>query len=172
MYDVVPDIVTIGKPLGNGHPVAAVVCTRDVADKFANGMEYFNTFGGNPVSCAIANEVLEVVKNENLQKNALQTGDYLKEELTRLSQSYPILKDIRGQGLFLGIELTDENLNPLADKTKYLANRMKDKGILMSIDGPDHNVLKIKPPMVFSPENAKSLIDALSLVLEEDFIKL
>ncbi|UCE93196.1 MAG: aminotransferase class III-fold pyridoxal phosphate-dependent enzyme [Flavobacteriaceae bacterium] len=172
LYDVVPDIVTIGKPLGNGHPVAAVVCTRDVADKFANGMEYFNTFGGNPVSCAIANAVLEVVKNENLQKNALQTGGYLKEELTRLSQSYPILKDIRGQGLFLGIELTDENLNPLADKTIYLANRMKDKGILMSIDGPDHNVLKIKPPMVFSLENAKSLIEALSLVLEEDFIKL
>ena len=172
LYDVVPDIVKIGKPLGNGHPVAAVVCTREVADKFANGMEYFNTFGGNPVSCAIANAVIQVVKKENLQKNALQTGDFIKEELTRLSQSYPILKDIRGQGLFLGVELTDEGLNPLPERTKYLANRMKDKGILMSIDGPDHNVLKIKPPMVFSKENADSLIWALSEVLEEDFMKL
>ncbi|MCA0933391.1 aminotransferase class III-fold pyridoxal phosphate-dependent enzyme [Lutimonas saemankumensis] len=172
LYDVVPDIVTIGKPLGNGHPVAAVVCTREVADKFANGMEYFNTFGGNPVSCAIANAVVQLVKNENLQKNALRTGNYLKEELKQLSLSYPILKDIRGQGLFLGIELTDKNLKPLPDKTKYLANRMKDKGILMSIDGPDHNVLKIKPPMVFSLENSKSLLKALSEVLDEDYMKI
>lgn len=170
LHDVVPDIVTIGKPLGNGHPVAAVVCTREVADKFDNGMEYFNTFGGNPVSCAIAAEVLKTVKRENLQSNALTIGNYLKNELKILAKTFPILKDIRGQGLFLGIELTDEQLQPLPEHTRYLANRMKDKGILMSVDGPDHNVLKIKPPLVFSKENAIQLIDALSSVLKENYM--
>ncbi len=171
LHDVIPDIVTIGKPLGNGHPVAAVVCTREVADKFANGMEYFNTFGGNPVSCAIATEVLKTIKREGLQANALAVGDYLKSGLIELAKTSSILKDIRGQGLFLGIELTDDRLKPLPQETQYLANRMKDKGILMSIDGPDHNVLKIKPPLVFSKENAIQLLGALSAVLQEDYLK-
>jgi len=170
LHNVIPDIVTIGKPLGNGHPVAAVVCTREVADKFANGMEYFNTFGGNPVSCAIATEVLKTVKREHLQANALEVGNYLKTELKELAKAFPILKDVRGQGLFLGIELTDEQLQPLPEQTQYLANRMKDKGILMSIDGPDHNVLKVKPPLVFSKDNAKELIDALTSVLNENYM--
>lgn len=171
LHKVIPDIVTIGKPLGNGHPVAAVVCTKEVADKFANGMEYFNTFGGNPVSCAIANEVLKTVKRERLQENALAVGNYLKAELKELAKVFSIVKDVRGQGLFLGIELTDEQLVPLPKQTRYLADRMKDKGILMSIDGPDHNVLKIKPPLVFSEENAMELIDALEAVLKEDYMK-
>ena len=170
LHKVIPDIVTIGKPLGNGHPVAAVVCTKEVAEKFANGMEYFNTFGGNPVSCAIATEVLKTVKREQLQENALEVGNYLKTELKELAKTFPILKDVRGQGLFLGIELTDEQLVPLANQTEYLANRMKDKGILMSIDGPDHNVLKIKPPLVFSKDNAMQLIDALASVLKENYM--
>jgi len=170
LHNVIPDIVTIGKPLGNGHPVAAVVCTREVADKFANGMEYFNTFGGNPVSCAIAREVLKTVKRESLQSNALTIGNFLKTELKKLAKTFPILKDIRGQGLFLGVELTDEHLLPLPEQTHYLANRMKDKGILMSVDGPDHNVLKIKPPLVFSKENAIQLIDALTSVLKENYM--
>ena len=171
LHGVIPDIVTLGKPLGNGHPVAAVVCTREVADKFANGMEYFNTFGGNPVSCAIATEVLKTVKRDHLQANALEVGNYLKTELKELAKTFTILKDIRGQGLFLGIELTDDQLKPLPEQTKYLGNRMKDKGILMSIDGPDHNVLKIKPPLVFSKENAIELIEALTSVLREDYMK-
>ncbi len=170
LHKVVPDIVTIGKPLGNGHPVAAVVCTKEVAERFANGMEYFNTFGGNPVSCAIATEVLKTVKREQLQENALQVGNYLKIELKELSKTFSILKDVRGQGLFLGIELTDEQFNPLPKQTQYLVNRMKDKGILMSIDGPDHNVLKIKPPLVFSKDNAMELIDALASVLKENYM--
>ncbi len=171
LHNVIPDIVTIGKPLGNGHPVAAVVCTKEVAEKFANGMEYFNTFGGNPVSCAIATEVLKTVKREQLQNNALEVGNYLKTELKELSRTFSILKDVRGQGLFLGIELTDEELVPLPKQTQYLANRMKDKGILMSIDGPDHNVLKIKPPLVFSKDNAMELIDALASVLKENYMQ-
>ncbi len=170
LHNVVPDIVTIGKPLGNGHPVAAVACTQEIADKFANGMEYFNTFGGNPVSCVIAAEVLRTVKREQLQQNALEVGEFLKTELKQLSKEFPIIGDVRGQGLFLGIELVDDNMNPLAPQTDYLANRMKDHGILMSTDGPDHNVLKIKPPIVFNKEHAKELLFYLRKILAENFM--
>lgn len=170
LHDVIPDIVTIGKPIGNGHPLAAVVCTKKVAEAFANGMEYFNTFGGNPVSCAIGTEVLRVIKDERLQENALLVGDYLKAELRRLHMRFPIIGDVRGQGLFLGFELVDQDMNPLADQATYLANRMKDLGVLMSTDGKDNNVLKIKPPMVFSINDAKELIYRLKSVLAEDFM--
>ncbi|MBC8770087.1 aminotransferase class III-fold pyridoxal phosphate-dependent enzyme [Arenibacter sp. BSSL-BM3] len=170
LHGVVPDIVTIGKPLGNGHPLAAVACTQEVAERFANGMEYFNTFGGNPVSCAIGAEVLRVVKREKLQSHALAVGNYLKKELIDLAKKFPIIGDVRGQGLFLGIELVDEKMEPLAAQTDYLANRMKDHGILMSTDGPDHNILKIKPPMVFTQENAEELIFYLKGILAEDFM--
>ncbi|TMU55647.1 aminotransferase class III-fold pyridoxal phosphate-dependent enzyme [Flagellimonas algicola] len=172
LHNVVPDIVTIGKPLGNGHPLAAVACTQEVAEKFANGMEYFNTFGGNPVSCAIGTEVLRTVKREKLQENALEVGEFLKQKLQKLAQEFPIIGDVRGQGLFLGFELVNEALNPLGDKADYLANRMKDHGILMSTDGPDNNVLKIKPPMVFSMENAEELVLYLDKILTEDFMQL
>ncbi|MCK4855429.1 MAG: aminotransferase class III-fold pyridoxal phosphate-dependent enzyme, partial [Bacteroidales bacterium] len=142
LYDVIPDIVTIGKPIGNGHPLAAVVCTQKVADAFANGMEYFNTFGGNPVSCAIGREVLSVIKDENLQENALRIGNYLKSELEKLQKDFPLIGDIRGQGLFLGVEICDQHKNPLTEMSAYLVNRMKDLGILMSTDGKDNNALK------------------------------
>ena len=171
LHDVIPDIVTVGKPLGNGHPVAAVVCTQEVADKFANGMEYFNTFGGNPVSSAIGAEVLRVVKREGLQENALQIGEYLKAEIIALKQQYPIVADVRGQGLFLGIELLDSQMKPLAAECDYIINRMKEHSILMSSDGPDHNVLKIKPPMIFSRSDADELIRCLKTVLNEDVLK-
>ncbi len=172
LHQVIPDIVTIGKPLGNGHPLAAVACTREVADKFANGMEYFNTFGGNPVSCAIGTAVLQTVKREALQENARKTGNYLKKELQKLAVDFPIIGDVRGEGLFLGIELVNTEKSPLASQTAYLANRMKDHKILMNIDGPDLNVLKIKPPLVFSMENAKELLFYLSRILKEDFMQL
>jgi 4-aminobutyrate aminotransferase-like enzyme/Ser/Thr protein kinase RdoA (MazF antagonist) len=170
LHHVVPDIITIGKPLGNGHPIAAVVCTKEIADAFANGMEYFNTFGGNPVSCAIATEVLKVVKHEKLQENALEIGEFLKTALKKLSEEFSIIGDVRGQGLFLGIEFVDSNTNPLKEHTSYIVNRMKDFGILMSSDGPDNNVLKIKPPMMFTKENALELIHYLRIILEEDFM--
>ena len=172
LHGVVPDIVTIGKPLGNGHPIAAVACTQEVADTFANGMEFFNTFGGNPVSCAIATEVLKTVEREQLQKNALVIGDYLKSELNKLAMEFPILGNMRGQGLFLGIELVDSKQNPVPKQTDYLLNRMKEHGILMSSDGPDHNVLKIKPPLVFSKENADELLSTLEKILKEDYMRL
>ena len=170
LHNVVPDIVTIGKPLGNGHPLAAVACTQEVANKFANRMEYFNTFGGNPVSCAIGAEVLGTVKREGLQQNALVVGEFLKDELKKLAKEFPIIGDVRGEGLFLGFELVDSTMNPLGEQADYLANRMKDHGILMSTDGPDHNVLKIKPPIVFTKENARELIFYLRKVLGEDYM--
>ena len=168
LHDVVPDIVTIGKPLGNGHPIAAVACTEEVATKFANGMEFFNTFGGNPVSCAIASKVLQIVQEEKLQQNALEVGNFLKTGLKELAKKYPIIASVRGQGLFLGIELTDEERNPLSEQTAYLANRMKENGILMSTDGPDHNVLKIKPPLIFKYSNAQLFLQNMDTIFAED----
>lgn len=171
LHNVIPDIVTIGKPIGNGHPLAAVVCTRKVADAFASGMEYFNTFGGNPVSCAIGREVLCIIKEEKLQENALNVGDYIKDELRNLQNDFPIIGHVRGQGLFLGFELVDKNKKPLTAQANYLANRMRELGILMSTDGKDNNVLKIKPPMIFSKGNASELISRLRTVLAEDFMR-
>jgi 4-aminobutyrate aminotransferase-like enzyme len=160
----------MGKPIGNGHPLAAVVCTRAVADAFANGMEFFNTFGGNPVSCAIGRQVLQVIEEDKLQENALEVGEYLKKQLKSLQDNYPIIADVRGEGLFLGIELVNEIKTPLPDHTNYLANRMKDFKILMSVDGPQHNVLKIKPPMCFSKVNADYMLEVLTKVLNESFM--
>lgn len=171
LHKVVPDIVTIGKPLGNGHPLAAVACTQEVAEKFANGMEYFNTFGGNPVSCAIGTAVLQTVRAEKLQENALNVGEFLRQELKKLAEEFLIIGDVRGQGLFLGFELVDAKMNPLGEHADYLANRMKDHGILMSTDGPDHNVLKIKPPILFTTENAEELLFYLRKILSEDFMQ-
>ncbi|CAM1373689.1 aminotransferase class III-fold pyridoxal phosphate-dependent enzyme [Tenacibaculum xiamenense] len=170
LHNVVPDIVTIGKPLGNGHPLAAVACTQEVAEKFANGMEYFNTFGGNPVSCAIGAAVLKTVKEEKLQENALEVGEYLKKRLKKLTEKFPIIGDVRGQGLFLGFELVTETKEPLPEKASYLANRMKDFKVLMSTDGIDNNVLKIKPPIIFSKSNADELLFFLEKIFMEDFM--
>ena len=170
LHDVIPDIITIGKPLGNGHPIGAVVCTSEIAESFANGMEFFNTFGGNPVSCSIATQVLKVVKNENLQKNAKTIGNYFKNELKNLSDKYDIIGDVRGQGLFLGIEFVDHKMNPLFRETKYIVNRLKDFGILASLDGPNNNVIKIKPPLIFNKDNCDTFIFYLNKILEEDFV--
>ena len=171
LHHVIPDIVTIGKPIGNGHPLAAVICRASIAEAFANGMEYFNTFGGNPVSCAIGREVLKVVREENLQQNAMRVGSYLKSEIQKLSLDNPIIGDVRGQGFFLGFELVDSKKNPLADHTTYLSNRMKDFGILVSTDGRDRNVVKFKPPMVFSFENANEFITRMNTILSEDYMQ-
>lgn len=173
LQGVVPDIVTMGKPIGNGHPLAAVVTTPAVAEAFANGMEYFNTFGGNPVSCAIGREVLNVIRDEDLQANALQVGKYLSAGLRDLQQRHPAIGDVRGPGLFLGFELVKnrETLEPATAEASYLANRMRELGVLMSTDGPFENVLKIKPPMCFSEQDADFLVDSLDRVLGENMFK-
>ena len=172
LHDVVPDIVTIGKSFGNGHPVAAVICKKKIADKFNNGMEFFSSFGGNPVSCAISNEVLNEIQIKNLQLNAKKTGEYLIKKMTKLSKKYPIIAHIRGKGLFLGFELASKLLEPLPKQTKYLVNRMLEFKILLSSDGLDKNVIKIKPPLTFNIENSDYLIRCLDIVFSEDYMKL
>ena len=174
LQGVVPDILTMGKPIGNGHPLGAVACTRAVADAFANGMEYFNTFGGNPVSATIGRTVLAVIKEEGLQQQAYDVGNYLREGLLELQTRYPIIGEVRGPGLFQGVELVRDRatLAPAGQETSYLANRMRKLGILMGTDGPFHNVLKIKPPMVFDEHNVNQLLNTLDQVLKEDFLQI
>lgn len=172
LHGVVPDIVTLGKPIGNGHPLGAVVTSRAVAEAFDNGMEYFNTFGGNPVSCAIGRAVLKVIREEGLQAHALHMEQYLKKGLIELSRRHPIITDIRGKGLFLGMELTQgEQHTPATRQAAYLKERMRRHAILMSTDGPYENVLKIKPPMCFGERDADFLLETLDKVLDEDGLR-
>jgi 4-aminobutyrate aminotransferase-like enzyme len=169
---VVPDIVTMGKPIGNGHPLGAVVTTPAIADAFANGMEYFNTFGGNPVSCAVGLAVLDVIEAEGLQAHAHTVGQRLLDGLRQLMTTYPLIGDVRGLGLFVGIELVlDHNtLEPAGAQASYVAERMRDHGILISTDGPFHNVLKLKPPLVFDAADAERLVATLRKILAEDAV--
>lgn len=171
---VVPDIVTMGKPIGNGHPLGAVVTTPAIADAFANGMEYFNTFGGNPVSCAVGLAVLDVIEQEGLQAHALRVGNRLMDGLRELMPHYPLIGDVRGLGLFVGVELVldRQQKTPAGEHASYVANRMRDHGILISTDGPDHNVLKLKPPLVFDEQDADRLVTTLAKVLAEDAVLL
>ena len=164
---VEPDIVTMGKSMGNGHPLSVVVTTKDIAEKFNNGMEYFNSFGGNPVSCAVGKAVLRAVEEENMQQNANKIGKYLLQELKELQSEFSLIGEVRGKGLFIGIELikNSSNLSPASKEAEEVVNKMKRKKILLSTDGPDHNVIKIKPPMIFNRQNADELVLKLSEVL-------
>jgi 4-aminobutyrate aminotransferase-like enzyme len=167
MHDLEPDIVTLGKPIGNGHPLGAVATTFDVAAAFDNGMEYFNTFGGNPVSAAIGLAVLDVIEQEALQQNAAYVGGYLQEHLQSLAERHAAIGDVRGAGLFLGIEFVkDRDSKEPDDKaTRRVVDFAKEHGVLLSIDGPHHNVIKIKPPMVFTRDNADRLVAVVDAAL-------
>jgi len=170
--DAVPDIVTMGKPIGNGHPLGAVVTTPEIAASFANGMEYFNTYGGNPVSCAAGLAVLDVIETEDLQARALRVGSRMKSGLESLASRHLLIGDVRGLGLFLGAELVRDRqtLEPAAREASYLVERMKDHGILSSTDGPLHNVIKIKPPLVFSESDADFFVQTMDKIMQEDFL--
>jgi 4-aminobutyrate aminotransferase-like enzyme len=170
---VVPDIVTMGKPMGNGHPLAAVVTTPEIAASFRTGMEYFNTCGGNPVSCAVGLAVLDVIRDERLRENALDVGTRLKDGLERLKERHPLIGDVRGLGLFIGVELVldRETLAPATDEAAYVVERMKDKKVLVSADGPFRNVLKIKPPLVFTRADSERLLETLDSILREDALQ-
>lgn len=165
--DVVPDIVVLGKPIGNGHPLAAVVTRRDIADAFNNGMEFFSTFGGSTLSCVIGHKVLEITQRDALQQHALSVGRVLLDGLNQLKNKYPLIGDVRGQGLFLGVELVrdHQSLEPADAEASKVSNAMKDLGVLIGTDGPHHNVLKIRPPMPFDKDNAAELLAALDQVL-------
>lgn len=165
---VIPDIVTLGKPIGNGHPLAAVVTTPEIAQSFDNGMEFFSSFGGNPVSMAVGMAVLDVIENERLQDRAMRVGRYLKEGFMSLSERHPEIGDVRGLGLFMGVELVRdrETRTPATEETASLIELLKADGILLSAEGPYHNVLKIKPPMQFEETDADLLLGAVGRALD------
>nr|XP_023420095.1 ethanolamine-phosphate phospho-lyase [Cavia porcellus] len=166
--DFVPDIVTMGKPMGNGHPVACVVTTQEIAEAFyRSGMEYFNTYGGNPVSCAVGLAVLDVIEKEDLQGNALRVGNHLTELLNKQKAKHALIGDVRGAGLFIGIDLVKdrEKRTPATAEAQHIIYKMKEKRVLLSADGPHRNVLKIKPPMCFTAEDAEFMVEQLDAVL-------
>ena len=167
LQNIVPDIVIMGKPIGNGHPLAAVATTTEIANAFNNGMEFFSSFGGNPVSCEIGLAVLGVIEDEQLQDNAFKMGQYILNQWHRLKDKYECIGDIRGVGLFLGIEFvrsrsTKEPDDALAHE---IVQKMKERYFLMSTDGPYHNVIKFKPPMIFSKDEADLLYSNLDEVI-------
>ena len=165
---VVPDIVTMGKPIGNGHPMAAVVTTEAIAAAFANGMEYFNTFGGNPVSAEIGLAVLDVIRDERLMHHCKIVGDRLMDGARALAHRHEIIGDVRGYGLFNGIELVRDRgtLEPAAAELDFAISEMKRKHrILLSSEGPHHNVLKVKPPAPFSTDDCDRFLAALDETL-------
>ncbi len=168
-HGVTPDIVVMGKPIGNGHPIGALVTTPEIAHSFNNGMEFFSTFGGNPVSCTVGLEVLNIVREENLQQHALQVGNRLLNGLRPFVNQFPMIGDVRGSGLFLGVELVRDRqtLEPADEEAAFVANRMRDCGILLGTDGPFHNVVKIRPPMPFDETNADFLVATMNDVLKE-----
>ncbi|HLX44292.1 MAG TPA: aminotransferase class III-fold pyridoxal phosphate-dependent enzyme [Bryobacteraceae bacterium] len=162
MQDVIPDIVVLGKPMGNGFPLAGVVTTPEIAASFDNGMEFFSTYGGNPVACAAGAAVLDVLEDEGLQENAMIVGDHLLHALRRLD--HPLIEDVRGIGLFLGVELTP------GPAPSHIVNRLRERGILTGVDGPHHNVIKIRPPLIFTKEDADFFVRLLGEVLQEDLV--
>jgi 4-aminobutyrate aminotransferase-like enzyme len=169
LQGAIPDIVVMGKPIGNGHPLGCVVTTAELAGRFANGMEYFNSFGGNPVSMAVGLAVLEVIENEGLQARALATGEALLARFHELAARHALIGDVRGIGLFAGIELVRDQatMEPAAEEARWIVNHLRQQGVLASTDGPLDNVLKFKPPMVFGADEVEQFCAALSAALED-----
>lgn len=167
-HGVVPDMVILGKPMGNGHPMGAVFCTQEIAESFEKGVEFFSSFGGNPVSCAIGLAVLDVIEEEGLQENAMVVGKYYKSLFEQLQQQYACIGDVRGSGLFLGVDLvkpgTKEEDEQLA---KLIKNQLREKYILISTDGPKDSVLKTKPPLIFTKENALQVVEEMERILNK-----
>ena len=159
---VIPDIVVMGKPIGNGHPMAAVFTTPEIASSFGD-MEFFSTFGGNPVSCAIGMAVMDVIEKEDLMNRARILGERFKDGLNALMQEHELIGDVRGRGLFIGVEMvTDRStLEPAAAEASALVDSMRDQGVLLSTDGPLHNVIKIKPPMVLNHDDVDRTLSKL-----------
>ena len=166
-HGVLPDIVTMGKPLGAGHPLAGLAVRPEVLAAFGRECRYFNTFGGNPVAMAAGSAVLDVIEREALMANAQRVGRYLRERLVDLAAQHPLIGDVRGAGLFVGVELvTDRGTKaPATAPTARIVNAMRERGVLLSSTGPQANTLKIRPPLVFSEANAELLVDTLDEVL-------
>lgn len=166
-HEVVPDIVIIGKPMANGHPMGAVITTTEISDSFSEGVEFFSSFGGNPVSCAIGLAVLEVIDEEKLQENAKIVGDFYKSLFVDLQRKYKCIGDVRGSGLFIGVEIVkNEDKDPDTELAALIKNEMRNQHILISTDGPADNVLKTKPPLCFTKENAQLVVEKIEKILE------
>lgn len=167
MYGVIPDVVVLGKPMGNGHPMGAVVTTHAIAEAFDNGMEFFSSFGGNPVSCAIGSAVLDVIDEEALQANSLEVGNYFMESIRALQPEFSCIGDVRGSGLFIGIELIkDENLTPDTALASHIKNELRNRHILVSTDGPYDSVIKSKPPLCFKQANVDQVVEEMRDILK------
>ena len=168
LQDVVPDIVVLGKPMGNGHPIAAVVTTDEIARSFDNGMEFFSSFGGNPVSCAIGMAVLDVIEEEGLQDNALRTGNHFMQLLRQLMMKYEEIGDVRGHGLFIGVEFVTDRTSKIHNGklAGLVKNMLRDRFILVSTDGPENNIIKMKPPLCFTVENANAVVEQMDKIME------
>ncbi|MGO7337534.1 aspartate aminotransferase family protein [Rhizobium leguminosarum] len=163
----VPDVVTLGKPMANGHPVGGVVANADTLNAFRKAFRYFNTFGGNPVSCAAALAVLDVIEDEGLMENARAVGAYAQDGLKRLSEKHDVIGNVRGSGLFFGAELVldREKKTPAPDIATKVINDMRARGVLMGKIGVHQCATKIRPPMPFSKENADLMLSTLDNVL-------
>ncbi|WDD90239.1 aspartate aminotransferase family protein (plasmid) [Burkholderia sp. FERM BP-3421] len=167
-HDVVPDLVTMGKPMGNGHPIAGLVAKPTLLAAFGREARYFNTFGGNPVSCAAAAATLDVIEQEGLQANANAIGTYLREGFRQLGERHALIGDIRGDGLFIGVELVNDRREktPAPQATARFVNAMRDRGVLLSATGTHGNVIKLRPPLCFSRANAELLLQTADEALE------
>ena len=167
-HGVRPDLVSLGKPMGNGQPIAGVVVRPEVLEPFGRSMRYFNTFGGNPVSCAAGQAVLEVIRDEGLQQRSAEIGEYLLSGMRQLAERHEQIGDVRGAGLFLGVELVTERATkaPAAEQAKRVVNAMRERGVLISAAGPLENILKIRPLLAFQREHADLLLQALDESLQ------
>lgn len=168
-HGVVPDLVTLGKPMGNGQPIAGVVARGDILESFGRNVRYFNTFGGNPVSCAAAQAVLDVIRDEHLQQRSQHIGELLLDGMRKLAERHELVGDVRGAGLFLGMELVTDRTakTPAATQTRRVVNAMRERGVLISAAGPLENILKIRPLLAFEQEHAELFIDTLDQALGE-----
>lgn len=167
-HGLAPDIVTLGKPMGNGQPIAAAVMRAEVIAEFGRTARYFNTFGGNPVSCAAANAVLDVIQEQGLLHNCATQGAYLKSRFEALAHRHPLIGDVRGAGLFLGVELVSDRASqtPASEQTTRVVNGLRERGVLLSAAGPHANILKIRPQLIFEREHCDLLVDTLDQVLQ------
>ncbi len=162
-----PDIVVMGKPIGNGHPLGVLVTTKAIAESFDNGIEFFSTFGGSTLSCRIGKEVLDIVDDEGLQANARDRGAELIAGLRELEAKYACVGDVRGMGLFLGLELIRADGSEATEICSYVKNRMRDHRILIGSEGPKDNILKIRPPLTIEAEDVEMIVSVLDKVLAE-----
>lgn len=168
-HGVQPDLVTLGKPMGNGQPIAGVVVRPEILERFGREVRYFNTFGGNPVSCAAAQAVLDVIRDEQLQERSQRIGAFMLQGIRQLAARHELIGDVRGAGLFLGVELVTDRTakTPAANQTRQVVNAMRERGVLISAAGPMENILKVRPLLAFEQEHAELFLDCLDKALTD-----